>query len=364
MTILHGGNVYEVSARLGCTPDELLDYSASINPLGPPPGLLDEFTRVFHRLQHYPDIRNSSLIQCLARFHKVAQNQVAVGNGSTELIYWLPRILDAHDVAVVLPTFGEYRKAFELHKGPVHKIFTRAEDNFQPRVEDLERLRREVTPRAILFTNPASPAGTVLPGDVRQWILETSRSGNMCCIVDEVFVDFCEEESLKEHLLEGASGLILIRSLTKFYGIPGLRLGYVLASERVIERMRSWLPPWSVNTLAQAAGCFCLGREDYRRETLDLVTSERERMTRELVRMGKLKVFPGRANYLLVQLGHGLPGSPVLVEEILKESRVLIRDCSSFEGLDDRFVRFAVRMPEQNDVLLKVVGEWVARQGH
>ncbi len=358
MTIIHGGNVYEVAARLGCSPDALLDYSASINPKGPPPGLLEEFTRVFHWLQHYPDIGNTRLVESIARFHGVNGGQVTVGNGSTELIYWLPRVLGVRDVSVVLPTFGEYRKAFEMERGSIHKLVTASENHFQPTVDDLERLRRRVSPQAILFTNPSSPAGTVLSGEVKDWILGASRSEKMFCIVDEVFVDFCEEESLKGHL-EKAPGLILIRSLTKFYGIPGLRVGYVLASEGVTQRMKDLLPPWSVNTLAQMAGSFCLAQEDYRQETLALVQKERERMGERLIRTGPLKVFPGRANYLLVQLEGGLPSSAAMREDLLKEHGILVRDCTSFEGLSDRFVRLAVRLPDQNDALLHAVEQWV-----
>lgn len=361
MTIIHGGNVYEVAARLGCSPDALLDYSASINPLGPPSGLLEEFTKVFHWLQHYPDIGNTRLVESIARFHGVKGEQVTVGNGSTELIYWLPRVLGVKKVAVVLPTFGEYRKAFEMESGSIHKLITVAENGFQPTVESLESLLRQVSPEAILFTSPSSPAGTVLSKEVKDWIFQASRSEKMFCIVDEVFVDFCEGESLKGHLAHHAPGLILIRSLTKFYGIPGLRLGYVLACEEVTRRMKDLLPPWSVNTLAQMAGSFCLAQEDYRRETLALVQKERERMRERLISMGPLKVFPGRANYLLVQLGPGLPSSWDMTDHLLKGHGILIRDCTSFEGLNDRFVRLAVRMPDQNDALLQAIEEWVQR---
>ena len=106
MTIAHGGNVYEVASRQGCSPDDLLDYSASINPLGPPAGLMEELARYFHRVQHYPDIANRSLREDLARLHGVSPTQVVVGNGSTELIYWLPKALGIEDAVIALPTFG------------------------------------------------------------------------------------------------------------------------------------------------------------------------------------------------------------------------------------------------------------------
>ena len=358
MNVVHGGNVYEIASRLGCAPEAVLDYSASINPLGPPPGLLEEFNRYFNRLQHYPDIRNTSLLDALSRFHSLNQEQIVVGNGSTELIYWLPAVLGIRSAVVVLPTFGEYRKAFELQGIRMHKLFTSQETDFQPTVEQLEAACAEFSPEAILFTQPASPAGTLMPREVRDWIVRKSRETNLYAIIDEVFVDFCEEESFKGALKESPR-LVLIRSMTKFYGIPGLRLGYLLTSKELADRMHGSLPPWSVNTLAQIAGEYCLGREEYRGETLEMVDRERRRMTERLEGMNAFRVFPGSANYILARLDNPLPDAGVLQREILMSEHIIIRDCRSFEGLNERYFRLAVRLPEQNDRLLAGIERWV-----
>lgn len=363
MAVVHGGNVYEIASRLGCSPDLLLDYSASINPLGPPPGLLEAFHAAFHRLQHYPDITNRSLLDALARFHDLPLSRIVAGNGSTELIYWLPQALGIRNACIVLPTFGEYRKAFELQDVCMHPLVTGPETDFQPTVEALDAVCRTAAPEAILFTHPGSPSGTLLPPDVRRWILEKSRTGGIVCIVDEVFVDFCEEESLKGALRGDGRSLVLIRSMTKFYGIPGLRLGYLLTSEVIADRMRRLLPPWSVNTLAQMAGAHCLAQGAYREETLALVERERKVCTEELEKLKGLKVYPGRANYLLVELGRDLPPAEVLQEELLRAHHILIRDCRSFEGLNEHFIRLAIRLPEQNRRVLDGIAEWVRAHG-
>ena len=354
MTLAHGGNVYEIASQLGCSPDSILDYSASINPLGPAPGLPEVFSKYFHRLQHYPDIENRSLLEALSRFHGLSAEHIVVGNGSTELIYWLPKVLGVRSAVVVLPTFAEYRKAFELQGVRLHKLVTSPEAQFQPTVEQLEAVRRETSPEAILFTHPGSPSGTALPADVRRWIIENSRRDGIFCLVDEVFVDFCEEESLKGFLNE-CPNLALIRSMTKFYGVPGLRLGYLLTSEELAARMKGLMPPWSVNTLAQIAGVYCLEQEAYRAETLRLVEAERQRMIERLESLDGLDVFRGRANYLLARLPDGCPPADSLKRDILLSDRILIRDCSSFEGLSDRYIRVAVRLPEQNERLLQAL---------
>lgn len=361
MSLVHGGNVYEIASLLGCAPEAILDFSASINPLGPPPGLMQELERYFNRIQHYPDIHACDILTALSEHHGFPSRRVIVGNGSTELIYWLPRILGIKRAAIVLPTFSEYRKAFELHGVQLRKVICSEENDFQPTTEQLDQVCDAFSPDAVLFTNPASPAGTTLPPSVREWVLDRSRSKKTLCIMDEVFVDFCEEESFKGLVGEGAN-LILIRSMTKFYGIPGLRLGYLLASEEVVEQCRRSLPPWGVSTFAQIGGIYCLGQEEYRQRTLHLIERERSDLQLRLSGITGFHVFNGRANYLLVQLEERLPPAHVLQEELLKSHRILIRDCGSFEGLNRHFVRVAVRMPEQNRLLVEAVTRWPALQ--
>ncbi len=225
------------------------------------------------------------------------------------------------------------------------------------------RLFDTFSPEAILFTHPGSPAGTLLPPAVREWLIGKGRSGKVFCIVDEVFIDFCEEESLKG-LLRDSEHLVMIRSMTKFYGLPGLRLGYLLTSEPLAARLRSFLPPWSVNTYAQVAGPYCFEQREYREKTLALIARERASMIESLETLGGCRVFPGRANYLLMRLGPNHPPAGRVQRDLLSSDRILIRDCRSFEGLDDRYVRFAVRLPEQNRRLLEALSRRVKAQSH
>jgi len=352
MTIVHGGNIYELSQRAGCSPDDILDFSASINPLGPPPGLAQILGGCLHRLESYPDIHNRLLTEAISKFHDIDPECIAVANGSTELIYWLPRALGVHKALVALPTFGEYARAFELHGTRLQKLFSTREDRFQPRVEHLEAALREDAFDAVLLTHPASPSGSLLGGEAVGWIVENSANfGRLLFVIDEVFIDFCEQASLKR-FLNRSPNLVLIRSFTKFYGLPGLRIGYLLAPPPIAAQVRNHLPPWSVNTLAQATGAWCLAQEDYRRKTLDLIAQERRRLAGELSAIPGLHVFPAQANYLLVRMDGELKPASRLKRDIFERHRILIRDCGSFEGLDDWYFRAAVRMPDQNDRLI------------
>lgn len=355
MSIVHGGNIYELSARAGCSPDDILDFSASINPLGPPPGLAQILSGCFHRLESYPDIHNQLLIDAISKFHDIDPDRIAVGNGSTELIYWLPQALGVSKALVVLPTFDEYAKAFELQGTRLQRLLSTPEDHFQPRVEHLQAAFQKDPSEAVLLTHPASPSGSLLDSEVINWIVEKStQSRRTFFLIDEVFIDFCEHASLKR-FLDRSQNLALIRSLTKFYGLPGLRIGYLMAPPRVAAQVRRHLPPWSVNTLAQAAGAYCFTQDEYRRKTLDLIAKERQRLARGLSAIPGLRVFPAEANYLLVRMDHKLQPASRLKWDIFQRDRILIRDCGSFEGLDDWYFRVAVRLPDQNDRLIAAV---------
>ena len=355
MTVVHGGNIYELSARAGCSPDDILDFSASINPLGPPPGLAQILSGCFHRLASYPDIHNKLLTEAISKFHNIDPEYIAVANGSTELIYWLPRALGVSKALVVLPTFGEYAKAFELQGTRLQKLFSTPENCFQPIVEQLEAALQKDAFEAVLITHPASPSGALLDSGTISWIAEnSSKSRRPFFLIDEVFIDFCEQASLKR-FLERSENLAIIRSFTKFYGVPGLRIGYLLAPPRIAAQVRSHVPPWSVSTLSQAAGAYCFTQDEYRRKTLDIIAKQRQRLAGELSAIPGLKVFPAQANYLLVRMDRRLPPASRLKWDLFERNRILIRDCGSFEGLDDWYFRVAVRLEDQNDRLIAAV---------
>lgn len=363
MTFPHGGNIYEIALQLHCSPNELLDFSASINPLGPPPGLWDEFQKGFSLLLHYPDIANRTLMETLADFHRVSPDRVVVGNGSTELIYWLARALNLKKAIIAVPTFSEYRRAFEREGVQLSSLQTTLETCFQPSRSDLELVFTRFASDALLLTHPGSPSGALLDPGVRQWVAEKCRAEGWIAIVDEAFVDFCEEESLKTYLGE-STPLVLIRSMTKFYGIPGLRLGYVLTNPTLARRIREFIPPWSVNTFAQIAGEFCMRQESYRSRTIDLVSRERESLLHEIRKLRIGDSLPGVANYLLIRMDDRLPDAEALRLDLLRKHKILVRNCGNFEGLDGRYFRIAVRLPQDNRRLVAALGEWLKNCGN
>lgn len=355
----HGGNVFALARSLGIAPEELADFSASINPLGPAPGVREAIDASFGRLVHYPDRQAAELRRALAGFHGVDPSSIAVTNGSTELIYLLPRTLPGRRGLVVAPAFSEYARSLERAGWELDHFVLSPADGFDLSLDRLaERLAEGVD--LLFLCNPANPTGALLPPATVERVLALCRNAGTFLALDEAFMDFREGESAKRIVTEAGGGVVL-RSMTKFYAIPGLRLGYAIGSAEMVERLSSLLEPWSVNTLAQAAGVASLADIGYREMTVRSCNAERESLYRGLAGLPGLKPYPSAANYLLVELVNGI-SAPALRDELLRR-RIMIRDCTNFTGLDGRFFRVAVKGRSDNGRLLAALGEVLAGAG-
>lgn len=352
-TFDHGGTVFAVARRLGVSPDGIIDFSASINPLGPPVGVRGAVAAAFDRLVHYPDSGATELRDALARRHHLLPENICVANGSTELIYLVPRLVGGRRGLIVAPPFSEYAKSLARAGWEIDYLALDPDQGFALSPDALDR--RLARGCDLLFlANPGNPTGALIPGNGVAEILRLCRSRGAFLVLDEAFIDFREEESATSLVAQGG-GAVVLRSMTKFYAIPGLRLGYAVGSGEVIARLAALREPWSVNTLAQAAGLACLEDGEYPARTRDLVAAERKRLASGIAALPGLTVYPSSANYLLVRIDAG-PSAPELAARLLAE-RVLIRDCSSFRGLSDRFFRVAVRGAEENMRLLDLLGK-------
>jgi threonine-phosphate decarboxylase len=351
----HGGDVYHLARSLGVKVEDLLDFSANINPLGYPAGVPGAVQAALVDLVHYPD-RSCFELRCdLAAYHGLSIDEVLVGNGSTELIYLVVRALKPARGLIVAPAFSEYQEALETASVPYEFHLTSEASLFT-----LERLPEAPGAELVFLANPASPSGALLqPERLLSW-LEAWDAAGVFVALDEAFIDFVEEASLKTSL-KRFPRLIILRSFTKFFAIPGLRLGYVLAAPELITRLAAMQEPWSVSTLAQAVGRACLQDRDYMAQTRLRVAEERQHLLQGLQALPGLTAFPGEANYLLAKLT--LPGwTARRLREGLLSRGIIIRDASNFEGLDERFIRVAVRRREDNDRLLAALATCLGRE--
>ncbi len=350
----HGGNVWEAALEFRKRAEEILDFSASLNPLGPPESVLALLRQQAELVRFYPPPYGGALKGVFALEHGVAKEQIVVGNGAAELIYLLCRVIRPKRVLLPAPTFSEYEQAVNAVAGEVDLILMHPEDDFALPVPDLIRQIRRGGYDLLVLCNPNNPTGMTITPDVLSDLIETARRAGTFVLLDECFASFLPEESAGSgsNAIKGAELLFVLRSLTKLYCLPGLRLGYGIGPKAVVSAMDTIRDPWSVNALAQLAGACCLKEAEYVRRTVELVTKERASLKTSLARVNGVNPFPSLANFLLCDIrktGHPAP----LIRERLGRRGILIRDCSNFRGLDQYYIRVAVRLPDENERLVE-----------
>lgn len=348
----HGGNVFTVARTLGVQPDQMLDFSASINPLGMSLMVRKSLICSLDNLIHYPDTSHKDLKQALAKYHDLSSAYFTIGNGSTELIYNIPGMLPGKKALIVSPSFSEYVRALNQHRWETEHFILSPENNFDIDTDKLERAFAGGVD-ALFVCNPGNPNGTLYPERVIEKIYSLCLSSGTFLVLDEAFMDFCEDASAKRMIVHSDNALVL-RSMTKFFGIPGLRLGYAISNPTVAERLGSMGGPWSVNSLALAAGTAALLDTQHNQKSLEFVRQERRILFERLTQFSQLKLYPSSANYLLVEIKNSM--SSLELKERLLPHRILIRDCASFMGLSGRFFRIAVRTANENKRLLECLG--------
>ena len=310
----------------------------------------------FNQLVHYPDSDCTELREALAQSHGVEPANICVANGSTQLIYLLPRLAPGKRVLVIAPAFSEYARALARDGWGVEQFILESADGFDLSIDRLEKCLRYGYDLLILG-NPGNPTGRLYPLCTVREIDRLCRAAGCFLVIDEAFMDFCEEGSAKQYAME-KDGVLVLRSMTKFYALPGIRLGYAVGNASLMSRLALIREPWSVNTHAQAAGIASLADTGYAAATQKLVVSGRAQLLTGLAAIAGLSPFPAAANYLLVQTVAG-PLAGELADKLLAKL-ILIRVCGNFGGLDDRFFRVAVRNREENDRLLAALAAAVS----
>jgi len=350
MSARHGGNIYAVARQQGVRPESIFDFSANINPLGFPAGVKKVLSRAGIALCNYPDRDAYDCISALARYHRLPRSCFTVGNGSTEFIYALPDILTPKRVLIVVPAFTEYAHSYRYRSAAVASFTTSAEDSFLPDTSALlARMRRGYD--ALYLCNPGNPAGTLMPQSDMLEIVRTAHALGTTVVLDEAFIDFTESHSLKRHVLQYGN-LVILRSMTKFFGLPGLRIGYVIAHPDMIAAISARRQPWTMNALAQRAVREALEDRTFIRKTRMYVNAARRRLVRDLERIDGLTVIPGHANFLLVRIASHAFTAAALYQKLLRHN-ILIRTCEDFQGLDSRYFRIAVKKTTENDMLVR-----------
>lgn len=352
---VHGADINSAAELYGLEADKIIDFSSNINPF-----IVDSMDKIVvagvGSLQKYPDIKYRRLRKNIADYLGVDDSQVIPGNGATEIIYLLMRNLSGR-LAIINPTFSEYRKGAEIAGLSVVDFVMDWKKDFKLDLDEIYRRKDEFD--SIFICNPNNPDGSVR--EIKK-LLEFAEKEGKLLIVDETFIEFADSEKYRSlvNMVEKSKNLFIIRAVTKFFGIPGIRLGYGISSNReLLQKMYDEKEPWTINSFADSASDFIFKEEEYIRKSKEYFSKERVCMINEINKIDGIKAFNSDVNFILVRFENR--NVLDVKENLLKRAGLLIRDASNFIGLDSSFARVAIKNHEQNTVLVdalrSVLGE-------
>jgi len=341
----HGGNRRALAGASGRRPEDILDASASLNPLGPPDWLRTVISANVAELAHYPDPEAAALLEAAAVRYGAPAEAFAAGNGTSQLLFALPGLTGLARAVIPLPAYADYATACRQAGLDVRSLPPSEDGVFAIAPEALAAAL--TAPSLVILGSPGNPAGRVFPAQAIRALAD--RHPESLFVVDEAFADFVE--GFVSLAGDRPANVAVLLSLTKSFAVPGLRLGLAAAAPALADRLRRALPPWSVNSLAQAVGVRALADTDFLRRTRAALPGLRDRLAAGLTRLG-CAVTPGQANFLLARLPAGAPDATALCRRLLGDHGVALRDCTSFPGLSGRYVRIAVRPAAETDRIL------------
>ena len=359
MNGIHGGDIYRNRV--------ILDFSVNINPLGIPKAVTVALHNAAESCSTYPDIEAEKLRRAVSGMLSVPEDMLLFGNGASELFMAAVHALRPAKTVIPVPSFSGYEYAARAAGSEIIYYPMKEEKNFLPEKELLEALTEDVD--LLFLGNPNNPTGALMTREYLEAALEHCRQRKIHVILDECFMGFCRKSSggRTSSMISDISAydnLILIRAFTKSFSIPGVRLGYLVCSNpELYHRIRRQLPEWNVSVFAQAAGIACAGELEFLEKTVSYIREERNLLEEGLKKLG-FRVYPGEANFLLIREENSLVCTerPRLchvkpLDEKLLEHGILIRSCENFRGLGTGYYRIAVKRREENEILLKTMGE-------
>ncbi|MCL5986736.1 MAG: threonine-phosphate decarboxylase CobD [Actinobacteria bacterium] len=353
----HGGNLRFASQKYGLKEEDFADFSANLNPLGPPAQVIEVIKDNISKIYSYPDTECTQLRKRISSFFGLAESNVIVTNGASELIYLVCEHFSGRKALLIEPGFLGYLDATRAFRLNAAFYFLREDRNFAMNADDFMS-SVEFESADIVFTcNPNNPTGTMISHDEMTKVVQGCEKSGAFLVVDESFVelsDFPGDSVIG--LARKFKNLLVIRSMTKSYGLAGIRLGYGISNTDIIEDLLRKQPTWSVNSLAQLAGEVALFDSTFLASSREFIALERKRLF-EGLRRQRIKAYPSSANFVLFRLLNNV--NPELFEEYLGRRGIIIRNCSNFVGLGDGYFRIAVRTREENLSLLAVIGEFL-----
>lgn len=339
----HGG--YQGGAK------EMVDFSVNINPLGIPKNLEKKLIAGISSLVSYPEISGESARLKLAKDLQIKRENLILGNGAIELIYLLARSLKPGKALIIQPTFNEYERALSMYGWEVSHLVLKKDDDFLIQTEKLEARLQALKPDLIFICNPNNPTGTLYSSDqIKAWM--DLANWDLTWFIDESFMDFTGQAGM---MAKTNKNVFILKSLTKFYALPGLRIGYGIGPPEMIKKMMRYKEPWTINGLALIALKEVYEEEAFARLSRAFIKKQGQQVYGQLLKIPNLEVFKSHTDFHLCRL---LRGSSLDLKEDLEKEGMSLRTCEDFLGLDQTYFRIAIKSEGDNDRLVNFLKKW------
>ncbi len=356
MSVYEHGDRYSQLKKKKFSNQILLDFSANINPLGYSRSVKKTLLSNIESIVHYPAPQDGELQRAIKEYYNLPSHAgILTTNGAAEAFYTLCQYLRPHRALFLAPCFSEYERAVRSVGGECAYFVLSAKDDFQP---DTEKLASRLTGCDIVFiANPNNPTGGLWPQKALEYFIAQAAAQKCFVVLDESFLDFRAdyEDFSAQYLLGTYDNFCIVHSMTKFFALPGLRLGFVVGTQKLVQKLSYFQQPWNVSTLAQLAGIAALGDIEYGEETRSYVHTERVYLQQELAKFSSWHVYEPTVNFLLLELRVESGLTAFSIQENLLKRGILIRNCDNYRGLDSRYFRLAVRRREENRILVQTL---------
>ena len=346
----HGANAQHLYEQIGIKmPEEIIDFSENVNPLGPPSFVNDLWHTYENLITTYPDPYGEPFLSAAARYHDVDINHLVVSNGAAEIFASLAKRYENKQVVLIHPTFSEYAATLSPFNVNIKEIIALQSLSI---VEVLDAIE---CADVIYICRPNNPTGFLIPLKEIIQIAELAMRHQCELVLDEAFLDFIDEEESFIPYLKDFSNVIVVRSMTKMYAIPGLRLGYAIASKQIIQEIRIRMPHWNSNAIATTIGAACLKEVQYRMEAITFAKWMREQFT-DFLKSWNCTVLASQTNFLCFQIPD--PSQSKRFFEYLLAKGCVLRHTENFKGLDGKWFRVGMKDKLKMEQLQKEMTAW------
>lgn len=350
MKVNHGANLYDLSSQYGFSKEDIMDFSSNINPFGSSKLAKEYIVNNIDKVSVYPDPEYLELKTSISNYCNCSIDNILLGSGATELISSFIKTINPKKALILSPAYSEYEKELSKIECNITKYFSKKEYNFTINIDNLIEIINKNNYELIIICNPNNPTGFTFSKNEIEKILNNTNSFVM---VDETYIEFTNTSIYSStSLVDKYDNLFVIRGTSKFFSTPGIRLGYGLISNyKVMYEMNSNLDLWNINIFASMMGEVMFNDNKFIENTYSLMIKERDYLVNELSKFTDLKIYNSQGNFILCEIKSKSITAKEVREKLI-HTRIIIRDCVSFDGLDEYFFRVCILKPEENKLLI------------